>query len=357
MNKTMRLFLNTRFFLLTITLCLSTILSAQDKVFSESFESQQNSPPKGKLLIEGQLKFGHILTINHQLTDADGMGTISYQWYINGKPIKGATRKTYKVRKADIGGSISVTLSYIDGKGTAESISSQTNQVIEGYTQYAGLLNDTGITFGDSYPTGNNKDCSGESITAQDCSSGLDAKGIGFQFVKIDNTGKPLPESAKDWQCIQDNRTGLTWEKKTANGLHGKNDTFSWYIRDGFLNGGAVGVDNANQAVCHGYQTGNDLTYCNTQAFIDRINAEKLCGHDDWRLPYREEIRNIADLSKINPSIDQDFFPNTLGKFYWTASPFASSVNYAWVYDFYDGYGNFYPRSQSYHVRLVRGNP
>lgn len=35
-----------------------------------------------------------------------------------------------------------------------------------------GTLNDTGITWGGEYPSGNNTDCTGDTISAQDCSHG-----------------------------------------------------------------------------------------------------------------------------------------------------------------------------------------
>lgn len=343
------------------TLCLAVLMTssahAQTPLLSDGFEITNNHPPTGMASISGNFRFGQVLTAEHTLADADGLGVMSYQWYADGEAISGATSMTLTLEKRYIGKMISVVLSYTDGNGHSESVTAAVSQAIEGYTQHVTLLNDTGITFGDGYPTGNNSDCSGERISAQDCASGLDADGVGFQFAKINTDGDVVADSASDWACVKDKRTGLIWEKKTTGGAHGKDDTFSWYIRDGYLNGGAVGVDNAGKVVCHGYQADDDLTYCNTQAFIDRVNQEQLCGYDDWRLPYREELRNIADLSKINPSINTDFFPNTLGEFYWSASPFASSVNYAWIYDFYDGYGNFYPRSFSYRVRLVRGHP
>lgn len=325
---------------------------ASSPLFADGFEAST---------ISGTLKFGNTLTAN-----ANGGKVSSYQWYANGVIIPGATQQTYTLKKIHTGNIISVKITYEDGSEKTLTASTP----VEGLTQHAGLLNDTGITFGDNYPTGNNKDCSGERIQAQDCSSGLDAKAVaqgkknGFQFVKVANSGAELAKTASDWACVTDKRNGLTWEKKNTSGLHSNKDTFSWYIRNGFLNGGAVGAESADKNTCHGYQSGNDLTYCNTQAFIDRVNEEKLCGYDDWRLPFREEIRNIADLSKVAPIIDTDFFPNTdTGDktfnrlFYWTGSVFAKNYNYAWTFDFYDAYGNFYSRSDSYHVRLVRGQP
>lgn len=338
-----------------VVLLFGFLSFAKTPLIADSFESH-TSESTVFTQIKGNFRFDNTLTVSHQLDKQVGISAIHYQWFADNVALSGETQTTLEIGKSYIGKRIHVEISYVEN-GNTKKIIARAPQKIEGYTQYPNVLNDTGITFGDSYPTGNNSDCTGVTISAQDCSHGLDAKGIGFRFVKISEKGTETSNTENDWACVKDERTGLIWEKKTNSGLHNKDDTYSWYIRNGYLNGGAAGVENASRNVCHGYSSDDDLTYCNTQAFLDRVNEEALCGYSDWRLPYREELRNIADLSVINPSIDTDFFPNTLGEFYWTASPFASSVDYAWIYDFYDGYGNFYPRSNSYRVRLVRGQP
>ena len=59
------------------------------------------------------------------LADADGLsGPISYQWYLDGVAIGGATGATYTAVPADVGGVITVVASYTDDQGTFESVSS-----------------------------------------------------------------------------------------------------------------------------------------------------------------------------------------------------------------------------------------
>ncbi|PRD64435.1 hypothetical protein C6P64_14470, partial [Malikia granosa] len=58
------------------------------------------------------------------LADADGLGTISYQWLADGAAITGATGSTITLTQAQVGKTISVKASYTDGKGTAESVTS-----------------------------------------------------------------------------------------------------------------------------------------------------------------------------------------------------------------------------------------
>ena len=56
--------------------------------------------------------------------DADGLGVFSYQWQRDGVVIAGATSSTYTLTDADVGAIITVTASYTDGQGSAESVTS-----------------------------------------------------------------------------------------------------------------------------------------------------------------------------------------------------------------------------------------
>ena len=54
------------------------------------------------------------------ISDADGLGTFSYQWLRNGANISGATSSSYTLGDADVGAQISVQVSYTDGGGSVE---------------------------------------------------------------------------------------------------------------------------------------------------------------------------------------------------------------------------------------------
>ena len=56
--------------------------------------------------------------------DADGLGALSYQWLSNGAVIGGATATTYTLGDADVGSNISLRVSYTDGGGTLETVTS-----------------------------------------------------------------------------------------------------------------------------------------------------------------------------------------------------------------------------------------
>lgn len=83
-----------------------------------------NVAPVGSVTISGTAAQNETLTAGHTLTDADGMGAISWQWRRNGVDIAGATASTYALTEADVGTLITVTASYTDGGGTNESVAS-----------------------------------------------------------------------------------------------------------------------------------------------------------------------------------------------------------------------------------------
>ncbi|MBT9470514.1 MAG: DUF4347 domain-containing protein [Pseudomonadota bacterium] len=83
-----------------------------------------NNLPTGAVSISGAATQGQILTASNTLADADGLGTISYQWKANGVDIGGATDSTFTPGQAQVGKTITVTANYTDTLGTAESASS-----------------------------------------------------------------------------------------------------------------------------------------------------------------------------------------------------------------------------------------
>jgi len=83
-----------------------------------------NDPPTGIVTISGTATQGETLTASNNLADADGLGTINYQWKAGGSDIGGATGSTYVLTEAEVGQTITVVASYTDGHGTAEQKSS-----------------------------------------------------------------------------------------------------------------------------------------------------------------------------------------------------------------------------------------
>ena len=106
-----------------------------------------NDLPTGSLSIVGTAKQNQQLTLNNTLADADGLGTISYQWFANGFALNGATTKTLSLTQAHVGQALSVQASYTDGQGTVENISSAaTDAVVNVNDAPLGAVTISGVT-------------------------------------------------------------------------------------------------------------------------------------------------------------------------------------------------------------------
>tara|TARA_R110002074_G_scaffold139535_2_gene285331 strand:+ start:2310 stop:4337 length:2028 start_codon:yes stop_codon:yes gene_type:complete len=82
-----------------------------------------NSPATGLPTITGTASEGGTLTANlGTITDTDGLpGSYTYQWKRDGSAISGATNSTYTVASADVGKTITVTVSFTDNAENQES--------------------------------------------------------------------------------------------------------------------------------------------------------------------------------------------------------------------------------------------
>ncbi len=179
----------------------------------------------------------------------------------------------------------------------------------------------------------------------------------GFDFTRICESGEAAGEgrcppnptlgsAANNWACTRDNVTGLLWEVKLPEGLRGRENTYTWYVPQAAVHGGAPGTPNGGVCSDSG---------CDTDAYVRAVNALGLCGVSDWRVPTRKELLSIVDNSRFEPSIDPAFFPNTEPGHYWSSTPYADQAGSAWHVYFH--YGEVYPgsKSQGQHLRLVRG--
>ena len=234
-------------------------------------------------------------------------------------------------------------------------------------------LNDTGMTWGGSYPVENNlTSCTsnGTIDASQDCHQGRDAQALagtlvktgsgeaGFDFTKLDATGDALAIQNRDWStdslgtessgtkwsCVRDNVTGLTWEiKNTESGdnIHHKDNLYKW--------GGVT-------AIGRGHLDEEGTYHDDWNTLVNGSNSEALCGYNDWRAPTPNELLSITNLGrKTTPAIDTHYFPNTEDADFWSASSYASNSNNAWYVAFDYGKNSNQARDTSYRLRLVRG--
>ena len=93
--------------------------------------SAVNDDPTGAVTISGSPKTGQTLTaVTDTLADVDVLGALSYQWAKDGTDVTGATSSTLVLGDTDIGSTFTVTASYTDGDGTAESVSSSATAAV-----------------------------------------------------------------------------------------------------------------------------------------------------------------------------------------------------------------------------------
>ena len=173
-------------------------------------------------------------------------------------------------------------------------------------------------------------------------------------YTKISNSGNELPDTAlfgsaqDNWACTRDNKTGLIWELKTADGgFRDMNKTYTNY----FLG-----------------ETGYGLN-TNLDFFVKTANKQTLCGAANWRLPTAYELMTLVKCSDgkyktdgsctnfayvSRPTINSTYFPNTVSDVYWSSSPLANYSSDAWGVNFDGGYSFSLYKSNSNFVRLVR---
>ena len=88
--------------------------------------SVQNRPATGQPRITGAARVEQTLTaVTTDIQDPDGLGDFAYQWKADGTNIAGATDSTYTLTNNEVGKRITVTVSFTDGGGGGESVTSQ----------------------------------------------------------------------------------------------------------------------------------------------------------------------------------------------------------------------------------------
>ena len=85
-----------------------------------------NDAPTGAVVIRGDATEKQSLVADtSSIVDVDGLGRFDYQWLRDGRAVAGATGSSYLLGNADVDARMSVRVSYVDGRGTAESLTSE----------------------------------------------------------------------------------------------------------------------------------------------------------------------------------------------------------------------------------------
>jgi len=98
-----------------------------------------NSLPIGNVTITGLASQGQCLTVSNTLTDANGLGSISYQWFAANTSV--GYGDAYVITQSDVNKNISVKASYVDGKGNYEVVSSANTAAVQNVNDKPDLNN------------------------------------------------------------------------------------------------------------------------------------------------------------------------------------------------------------------------
>ena len=114
-----------------------------------------NDDPTGSVTVTGTAQEDETLGIaTSQIADEDGLGTFAYQWNRAGTAISGANGLVYTLTQSDVNSAITVTVSYTDGEGTAESVTSAATSAVANVNDAtAGAVTITGTVAEDSVLT------------------------------------------------------------------------------------------------------------------------------------------------------------------------------------------------------------
>ncbi|UWQ23665.1 hypothetical protein K3553_11810 [Leisingera aquaemixtae] len=94
-------------------------------------DDSRNSAPQGNLVVNGLLEQNSELSVDtSRIEDEDGIGSLNYQWLRDGVAISGATGEKYILRQGDVGAAVSVRVSYTDGRGAVETLTSEATAAV-----------------------------------------------------------------------------------------------------------------------------------------------------------------------------------------------------------------------------------
>jgi hypothetical protein len=150
--------------------------------------------------------------------------------------------------------------------------------------------------------------------------------------------------------CVLDTATQLTWQTKTSQpGLHNAMNTYSWFDP----------TETNGELDFRGLEDGGDCdgSSCDTWDYVRAVNEAGYCGHNDWRMPIKDELFSVSDLRRAEnpPTMNTAFFPHTQSAEYWSGNDYSFQYNTAWAWSFEYGHDRVDWKKEPKFVRLVRG--
>lgn len=138
-------------------------------------------------------------------------------------------------------------------------------------------------------------------------------------------------------ECVRDNQSGLIWEGKTLLGLRAGDGKYNNLDSTSLLQIPANNVPTPALPARAPTQAEIDSPN-NSIGYKNTVNALKLCGASNWRMPTKEElqgIRTAGSTTGTTTQIDLTWFPNTnLNGYYATSTPFGTQAELSSVVQF-----------------------
>lgn len=186
----------------------------------------------------------------------------------------------------------------------------------------------TGVTTEQCYRTGSNTlvSCSSPEAIALSGARKQDGMYTDLNPMSYSKVGTYTKE-----ECVKDNVTGLVWEGKPADDSE----------------------RGASKLYAYEPQDEGDLSLAQ---YLSHVNASRLCGFGDWRIPTVAELMTLLDfgVGAGSPSINGRWFPNTRPSAYWTSDIVQIDDNYNFVVGFGGGSIGWNLPMYLSHIRLVR---
>lgn len=157
------------------------------------------------------------------------------------------------------------------------------------------------------------------------------------RFTKIGRQGEYLAADATEWVALLDKKEQRIWEIKTGRGLQRREYRFTNYEEN------EKPVDDSNVS-------SGDL--------LSRINAERLAGAQDWRMP---TLKELEDLWKAIDETGEWGIPKE-AVWYWSSTPSPdkefdtkqAEKQVVCLLSFRGGYRSSDFRKEQYAVRAIR---
>lgn len=143
-------------------------------------------------------------------------------------------------------------------------------------------------------------------------------------------------------ECVRDNATGLIWEGKTPFGLRAGDNKYNNLDSTSLLQIPANNVPSTTALAARVPTQAEIDAPDNSMGYKNNVNALKLCGAGNWRMPTKDELQGIRITSSsaggttgTTTQIDLTWFPNTnLSGYYATSTPFGTQAERSSIVQF-----------------------